>query len=331
MLKYLIRRLLIAIPTLIVISIVCYVVISAPAGDVIEEYEMRLYQTQGYSVEAARQVGDQLREQYGLAGPLPVRYLYWVSHFVQGDFGISLVTMNSVSSIVMPRLGITVLISLLSLALSWVVGILLGVFAALFRGSVIDTVFSVLGLITLSIPPFLIGLGLLVLVVVGFGASPPIGLFSAVYRDAPWSPAKVLDLAWHLWIPVLVAGLAGAASIMRIMRANLLDEVRRPYVETARAKGLPERLVIFRHAARLAINPLIALLGMEFPLVISNGIVISIVVGLPTIGPVLQEALVARDIYVAIAILMLLGVLLIIGNLVADMLLAWVDPRVRYS
>jgi peptide/nickel transport system permease protein len=250
---------------------------------------------------------------------------------MRGDFGISLSTMEPVVNIIGPRIEFTLLVSLLSLMLSWGVGIAMGVYCATHQHSIGDNVASLVGLVTLSVPPFLTGLGLLVLIVLAFNAPLPIGLFSAEYTSAPWSIGKFLDLLWHLWIPVVVVGMTGAASVMRMMRANLLDEVRKQYVETARAKGLTERRVIYRHAVRIAINPLIALLGVEFPLLISNGIVISIVLGLPTIGPVLQDSLVARDVYVASAILMLLGALLVVGNLVSDLLLAWIDPRIRFS
>lgn len=331
MLTYFVRRLLVAIPTLIAISMVCYVVINLPAGDIVDDYELRLVELQRYSVEAARQAGEQLRHEYGLSGNIAEKYLHWATHFLRGDFGISLSTMEAVVNIIGPRIEFTLLISLLSLMLSWGVGIAIGVYCATHQGSVGDYMASFVGLVTLSVPPFLTGLGLLVLIVLAFNAPLPIGLFSAEYTSAPWSIGKLLDLLWHLWIPVIVVGMTGAASVMRMMRANLLDEVRKQYVETARAKGLKERRVIYRHAVRIAINPLIALLGVEFPLVISNGIVISIVLGLPTIGPVLQESLVARDVYVASAILMLLGALLVIGNLVSDLLLAWIDPRIRFS
>lgn len=330
MLNYAIRRVLIAVPTLLLISFVCFLVINLPAGDVMTEYEQSLVGNMGWRAEDAKAEGDALREAYGLNYPLPVQYVYWLVHFLQGDFGVSLVTFEPVASeVIWVHLGYTVLIASLALSLSWVVGVPIGIYSATRQYSLLDGVFSVLGFIGLSVPGFLLALSILVFLTFVLNAPLLTGLFSAEYVDAPWNWAKLQDLAAHLWIPALVGGIPGIASLMRIMRGNLLDEMGRQYIETARAKGLPEWVVVFKHAVRMSINPLISLLGMQFPRVVSGGVITSIVLGLRTIGPILNSALQAQDIYVSSAILMMLGILLVIGNLVADLLLGWIDPRIR--
>ena len=329
MVTYAIRRVLIAVPTLLLISILCFVVINLPAGDVITDYESRLIISQGYQVESARAEGDSIRAMYGLNHPLPVQYLYWLANFLRGDFGVSLVTFRADWQTIWENLSFTVLIAALSLALSWVVGIPVGIYSATRQYSFLDGILTVLSFIGLSVPGFLLALSLLVFLTFVMNAPLMTGLFSAEYSDAPWNWAKIKDLLAHLWIPVLIGGLPGIAGLMRIMRANLLDELGRQYVETARAKGLPERVVIVKHAVRMAINPLVSMLGMQFPQIISGGVITSIVLGLRTIGPILNSALQAQDIYVSSTILMMLGILLVAGNLFADFLLGWVDPRIR--
>jgi len=332
MLSYAIRRALIAIPTLLLISFVSFLVINLPAGDVITSYEQSLIGNLGWSPEQAKVEGDALREAYGLNHPVPVQYVYWLVHFFQGDFGVSLVTFEPVATkVIWEHLGYTVLIASLALGLTWALGVPLGIYSATHQYSVLDGVLTVLGFVGLSIPGFLLALALLVFLTFVLNAPLLTGLFSPEYVDAPWSWAKVKDLAAHLWIPVLVGGIPGVASLMRIMRGNLLDEMGQQYVETARAKGLPERLVVFKHAVRMAINPLVSLLGMQFPRIVSGGVITSIVLGLRTIGPILNAALQAQDIYVSSAILMILGIMLVAGNLMADLLLGWIDPRIRFA
>ncbi|MBV7339103.1 ABC transporter permease [Chloroflexi bacterium TSY] len=332
MLTYAIRRILIAIPTLLLISFICFLVINLPAGDVITTYEQNLIGNRGWSAEDARIEGDGIRKAYGLDRSIPVQYVYWLVAFVQGDFGVSLVTYEKVATEVIWRnLGYTMLIATLALALSWGVGLPLGIYSAARQYSIPDGIFTVLSFVGLSVPGFLLALAILVFMTFVLEAPLLTGLYSPEYADAPWSWARVKDLAAHLWLPVLVGGIPGIASLMRMMRGNLLDELGRQYVETARAKGLSEKIVVLKHAVRVAINPLITLLGMQFPEIVSGGVITAIVLGLRTIGPKLNDALIAQDVYVASAILMILSVLLVIGNLVADLLLAWVDPRVRFD
>ncbi|MXZ22147.1 MAG: ABC transporter permease [Caldilineaceae bacterium SB0665_bin_25] len=332
MLDYVIRRVLIAIPTLLLISFICFVVINLPAGDVITTYEQNLVGNRGWGEEEARIEGDNIRREYGLDRPIPVQYFYWLFAFLQGDFGVSLVTYDRVASeVIWTNLGYTMLIASLSLGLSWAVGLPVGIYSATRQYSVSDNVFTVMSFIGLSMPGFLLALAILVYMTFVLDLPLLTGLYSPEYADAPWSFGRVKDLAAHIWLPVFVGGIPGIASLMRIMRGNLLDELGRQYVETARAKGMAEKIVVIKHAVRVAINPLISLLGMQFPEIVSGGVITAIVLGLRTIGPTLNSALQAQDVYVASAILMLLSVLLVLGNLVADLLLAWVDPRVRFD
>ncbi|MBX3062265.1 MAG: ABC transporter permease [Anaerolineae bacterium] len=329
MAAFFVRRILWAIPTVLLISIVCFLITNLPAGDVIDDLEHRLMQNQGYSAQAAKAEGDAIRARYGLDQPLPIQYGYWLFNFFRGDFGISLVTFKPVSDMIWDRLGYSIIFALLSLGFAWFVGVAVGIYSATHQYSLLDNIATLLSFLGQSIPDFLLALILLMVVVLVFNAPLPLGLSSSEYANAPWSFDKFKDLLAHLWIPVIVAGAPGAAGIMRVMRGNLMDELGRQYVETARAKGLPESSVINKHAVRIAINPLITLLGFQFPLIISSGVITSIVLSLPTIGPLLQDALLTKDIQVSSTILMMLGILLVLGNLVADMLLAWVDPRIR--
>ena len=332
MLDYVIRRVLIAIPTLLLISFICFIVINLPAGDVITTYEQNLIGNLGWGEEEARIEGDNIRREYGLDRPIPIQYFYWLFAFLQGDFGVSLVTYDRVASeVIWTNLGYTMLIASLSLGLSWAVGLPIGIYSATRQYSVSDGVFTVMSFIGLSMPGFLLALAILVFMTFVLDAPLLTGLYSPEYVDAPWSLGKVRDLAAHIWLPVLVGGIPGIASLMRIMRGNLLDELGRQYVETARAKGMAEKVVIIKHAVRVAINPLISLLGMQFPEIISGNVITAIVLGLRTIGPTLNSALQAQDVYVSSAILMILSVMLVLGNLVADLLLAWIDPRVRFD
>ncbi len=331
MIAYLAKRLLSSVITIIVISMVCFVIINLPGGDVTSEYETRLQANYGYTRQAALVAGAALQHQYGLDQPRPFQYVTWLRQFVQGDFGISLVTFRPVADLIWERMLYTLIFAGLGLGVSWVVGITIGIYSATHQYAFSDYLATFIGFLGLSIPDFLLALVLLTVSVLVFRTGLPTGLFSAQYASAPWSWLKVRDLLGHLWIPMIVVGLPGAASVLRIMRGNLLDVLGHQYIETARARGLPERSVIIKHAVRVAINPLISLIGVQFPLIISAGIVVSIVLGLPTVGPLLYDALLSQDIYVSATVLMLLGILLVIGNFIADLLLAWVDPRIRLA
>jgi peptide/nickel transport system permease protein len=330
MLDYLIRRIISAGVTLFIISLVVFAIINLPAGDVMDEYEYRLVAA-GYTATAAKEAADAIRQLYGLDRPLPLQYTIWLTKFVQGDMGYSLVTFQPVRTLVADRFVRTVLLALMSLIFAWVGGVLIGIYTAVHHNTLGDYTLTIIGFLGLSVPDFLTALVLLVFAFYVLKVGVPTGLMSIEYAQASWSWAKVKHVANHLWIPIIVGGATGWAGLMRIMRGNLLDVLGSQYIEMARAKGLPERTVVMKHAVRVAINPLISILGMHFPDIISASVVASIVLAIPTIGPTLLTALRNQDIYVAASIQMLLGILLVVGNFVADLLLAWADPRIRLA
>lgn len=327
MINFIIRRLLHTIPLLIVISIVVFTIISLPPGDYLTTLAADL-ERQG-SQNAELQLRG-LRERYGLDDPIYVQYWLWVSHFAVGDFGESFAYNRPVSELIGDSLLLTVIISIVTLLLSWVIAIPIGVYSATHQYSAGDQFFTFISFIGLATPGFLLALILMVISVYVF-KFPISGLFSPGMETLPWSFAKVVDLIKHLWVPVLLIGMSGTAELVRIMRGNLLDVLNQQYVLSARGRGLAERVVIWKHAVRMAINPLISLIGLQFPSIISGSIIISIVLSLPTTGPLLYRALRTQDMYLAGSFLMLLSLMLIVGNFLADIALAWVDPRITYE
>ena len=329
MLGVILRRLVSMIPLLIVISIVCFLIIQLPPGDWVTNYATQLYQM---GETTSEEVLEALRRQYGLGQPVYVQYLKWVSGFPRGDFGISMAYGNRpVSGLIGERFLLTVGISLATLALSWGIAIPIGVYSATHKYGVADYALSFVALVGVAIPSFLLALALLFVSVFFFNSPTVGGLFSPQYADAPWTLAKFVDFLKHLPIPLLVIGLGGTAGTMRTMRGNLLDILDMQFIQTARAKGLKERVVIWKHAVRIAINPLISRLGMYFPELFAGTVIVSIVLDLPTIGPMFLRALQGQDMYLAGTILFFSAALLIFGNLVADVVLAVTDPRIRYD
>jgi peptide/nickel transport system permease protein len=326
---YVIRRILLIVPTLIAMSFVVFAILALSPGDPLTRYEQALQTTYNYSPDAAKQRTDLLRERYGIDQPFLVRYVTWVGHFVTGDFGVSFDNFRPVADLVGPRLAYSLTISMSAFIFMYVVGVPIGIWTAYRQYGVADYVASVGSFLGLSIPDFFLALLVLVALLMFFNMPPPQGLFSPEFQDAPWSIAKFLDLVRGLVLPVLIIGSQGLAKIVRITRANMLDILEEPYIRTARAKGLRERKVVFRHAFRVAANPLISLFGTQFPNVLSGEIVVSIVLGLPTLGPLLLQSLQSLDTFVSTTILMMQGGLLLIGNLLADILLASTDPRIR--
>jgi peptide/nickel transport system permease protein len=256
--------------------------------------------------------------------------LYLISGFVRGDFGEAFAYNKPVSELIWGRLGLTLTFSILSLIFSWVVAIAAGVYSATHRYTIPDYLITVMQFIGLSVPGFLLALVLMVFAQDALGME-VVGLFSSKYINAPWSFNKVLDLLNHIWIPVIVIGASGTAWLSRVMRANLLDVLNMQYVQTARAKGLKENIVIWKHAFRNAIHPLIMVLGASLPGIISGETIVALVLNLPTTGPLYVNALLAKDMYLAGTFLIFLSLALLLGNLGADILLAWVDPRIRYE
>jgi peptide/nickel transport system permease protein len=323
MLSYLVKRILIVIPTLFFVSVVSFAILQLQPGSFTDRYLE--------DPRVSRETVARINAQLGLDRPAWEQYGRWVWGIVtRGDFGYSFFANRPVWNMIGERLGWTVIIALSTMLFSWLVAIPLGVYTAVNRNGVTDAIASFVGYIGLAVPDFLVAL-LLVSLVLNLGGTQVGGLFSPQYIAAPWSLTKFLDLLNHLWIPILAVGTSGVAVLMRQMRANLLDVLNADFVRTARAKGVRERTVTYRHAVRNAINPLISLAGLSLPEVINGTIIVSIVLNLFTIGPLLYESLLAKDQYVAMTLLLFSSLLLIIGNLLADLALAWADPRIRYD
>lgn len=328
MLSFIIRRVLYMIPTLFLISIVSFIIIQLPPGDYLTSLVATMSST-GESVSRASLVA--LEERYGLGQPIYVQYWKWLSGILlRGDFGQSFEWNQPVSTLIWGRLLLTFVLSLSTLLFTWFVAFPIGIYAAVRQYSLGDYVTTVIGYIGLAIPNFLLALVLMYIAFKYFNQS-AWGLFSPEYQDAPWSMAKVMDMLGHLWIPVVIIGTSGTAGLIRIMRANLLDELHKPYVVTARAKGLPEHRLLLKYPVRIALNPFVSTLGWTLPTLVSGAALISIVMGLPTAGPLLLGALKSQDMYLAASFIMLLSTLTVIGTLLSDILLAWLDPRIRYE
>ena len=327
MLNYIIRRTLLMIPTLAIISVLVFTIIQLPPGDIITS---RLQELQAEGQEVSEEQIAALRERYHLNDPLHVQYFKWVGGLLQGDMGYSVMYGQSVNSLIWERLGFTLLITLTATLFTWMVAFPVGVYSALRQYSILDYTATILAFLGLATPNFLLALVLMFLGYEWFGIAVG-GLFSPEYAGAAWSGGKFLDLLSHLWIPAVVIGAGGMAGLGRIMRANLLDELGKPYVTTALAKGLsPARLVI-KYPLRIAINPFISTVGWMLPALISGAAIVSVVLSLPTTGPLLLESLKNQDMYLAGSFLLMLSTLTVIGTLISDILLAIADPRIRYE
>lgn len=325
--RYILRRLLFMIPTLIVISIVSFILIQLPPGDFLTSYASSLAQ-QGEGIDNQQLVA--LKEAYGLDQPVYVQYWKWISRIItRGDFGQSLEWKQPVASLVWERMGVTLALTLSTLIFTWLLAIPIGVYSATHQYSKSDYLFTLLGFIGLSVPSFLLALVLMWIAFAYLGLDVG-GLFSPQYRDAPWSVGKVLNLLGHYWIPLVIIGLSGTASLIRTMRANLLDELQKPYVTAGRARGLAERRLIWEYPVRVALNPFVSSAGFELPNLINGATIIGIVLSLPIHGPLFLRALQSQDMYLAGAYILLLSSLTVIGVLISDIVLAWLDPRIRY-
>jgi peptide/nickel transport system permease protein len=325
MFRYFVQRLLVMIPTLIVISIAIFVIIQAPPGDFIESYIAQLL-AQGEAVDPAKI--EFLRRTYGLDQPLYMQYLKWAGGLVQGNLGYSFEHSMPVNEVVGDRLSLTVVVSLASILFVWVVSFPIAVYSAVRQYSIGDYLFTFLGYIGLATPSFLIALILLYLANVYFGISIG-GLMDPQYMNAPWSWAKLQSILSHLWIPVLVIGLPGTAGMIRRLRANLLDELNKQYVITGRAKGLPPGRLLVKYPLRISLNPFIADIGSLLPELISGSVIVSVVMSLPLTGPMLLDALRSQDMYLAGSFLMFMAFLTVVGVFISDILLALLDPRIR--
>ncbi|WP_326794238.1 ABC transporter permease [Streptomyces sp. NBC_01808] len=328
MLSYLARRCLYMIPTLFGISVVAFAIIQLPPGDFLTTLAARL-ENQGERMDEAQM--SALRERYGLGEPVYEQYWKWVSAIVlHGDFGESFEYGKSVSSLVMDRLPLTVVLAVSTLLATWLLAFPVGLYSAVRQYSVGDYVATTVGFLGLAIPNFMIALVLMYLGHSVFGMSVG-GLYSPEYEDAAWNLGKFLDLLSHLWVPVLVLGAAGTAGLVRVLRANLLDELRKPYVVAARARGMPERRLVLKYPLRVALNPFVSNVGYVLPALVSGEVIVSQVLSLPTTGPLLLGALRSQDMYLASSIILIVSLLTVIGTLLSDVLLAWLDPRVRLA
>lgn len=326
MLNYIVRRIMYAAILLVLISFVSFVIIKLPPGDFLTQKIAQLRARGDRSAEA--QV-DQYRIRYGLDKPFLTQYTTWVTNFVQGDFGESFEFERPVKELLGERVTFTVVLAFATLIVVWAIAIPLGVYSAVKQYSVGDQIITTISFIGLGMPGFLLALLILyyAITVLDIEAT---GLFSQQYVDAPWSFARFIDLLKHLWIPALISAVTGIGGLTRIMRGNLLDTLGQPFVEAARARGLKNSAVIWKHAVRIAINPLIVILGSEaLPSILGGNALVSMVLNLPTIGPLFVDSLKKLDMYMAGTCIVLFSLLLLIGNLLSDLALAWVDPRIR--
>lgn len=324
---YIARRFLYMILLLAMASVVSFAVITLPPGDYMTSYIMRL-KAQGQDVGLDEELA--LRRQYGLDQPYYVQYYRWVTRFVRGDMGRSFEFNRPVRQVIGARLPMTMVVATMSLIVTYVVAIPIGIYSAVKQYSIGDYVFTVIGFAGVSIPNFLLALVLMVFAYRTFGVSIG-GLFSLEYVDAPWNLAKVIDLLKHLPVPLLVIGLSGTAWLVRVMRATLLDELNKPYVQTARAKGVKESRLLVKYPIRVALNPIASTVGWALPGIFSGQTIVAIVLDLPTIGPVLFRALMTEDMFLAASTIMITTGLTLIGTLISDILLAWLDPRIQYT
>jgi peptide/nickel transport system permease protein len=327
MLAYIIRRILTMIPMLLVISFISFFIIQLPPGDFLNT----LQAVQGASGGGmSNEQANLLRQRYGLDDPLLVQYWKWIKGFPKGDFGYSFQWNTNVWNLIKNQINYTLLIGFMSLGIMLVLSIPIGIYSATHQYSLGDTALSALAFLGLSIPGFL--LALIWLYVGGILLHLDVmGELSNRFINQPWTTAKVWDYFVHLWPPAIILGLASTAQLMRIMRNGMLETMSQQYITTARAKGLKERAVINKYAVRAAINPVISVMAMEVPKIISSSILIGVVMSIPTTGPTFLNALMSQDMYVAGTLLMIMSVMLLVANLIADLILGWLDPRIVYT
>lgn len=323
--SYAVRRFSYMVLLLVLSSILSFIIINLPPGDFLTSYIMTL---EAGSSESREELAAALRAQYGLDQPVYVQYTKWMGKVVRGDFGMSFEWNRPVKDLVAERIPMTLVVSISTLIVGYLIAIPVGIYSATHQYSLGDMAATVFGFIGMAVPNFLFALFLMFMFYKYFNL-PLGGLFSAQYQNAPWTWAKLADLLRHLWVPLIVVGLGSTAVNIRVMRANLLDELQRPYVETARAKGLPERRVILRYPVRVALNPIISGIGWAFPQILSGATIVSVVLGLPTVGPLLLRSLISQDMYVAGTITLFICALTVVGMFVSDLLLAVADPRIR--
>lgn len=325
MATYIIRRVLLAVLTMWLVSVVSFVIIQLPPGDFVDSYIMKLEQM-GTTIRTEE--AEALRMRYGLDQPVSMQYFKWMGMLLRGEFGMSLEANRAVVDVIGDRLWWTVLVSIFSLLLTWSVALPIGIYSAVKQYSLGDYIATVFGFVGVSIPNFLLAIVVMYAGWAWLGMDIG-GLFSIEYAGAPWSAAKVWDLIKHLPLPIIILGLSGTAQMIRIMRANLLDELRKPYVLTARAKGMSATRLILRYPVRVALNPFASTAGYLLPYIVSGSVIVSLVMSLPMVGPILLNSLMNQDMFLAGSIVLLLSVLTVIGTLLSDLLLMVIDPRIR--
>lgn len=334
MAKYIVRRLFYMLPVTLVLSFVCFLVIDLAPGDFVSVYESSIRSNLNLTEQEKQAQLDALgglRVQYGLDRPMLVRYGAWIFNIVaRGDFGYSFQVARPVHTLILERLGWTVLLSLLGLMVGLTTSFTLGIYSARHQYSLFDYVTNVVAFLGMATPGFFLALIFMTVMVFVFNEHVG-GLFSSDYVNAPWSWGKLIDLLKHLSIPLAVGLVTGAGAGLRIIRGNLLDKLNQPYVQTARAKGLPENLVVYRHALRNALHPWVMGMSNTLSELISGDTILSIVLGLPTVGFMFYDALTHQDSYVAGTFLLMATLLLQVGTLLADVVLAWLDPTVRFE
>jgi peptide/nickel transport system permease protein len=325
MLLYIIKRLLLLPLLLFVFSIVAFILIQAPPGDFVTSYVAELAAS-GSSID--QQQIDALRQLYGLDQPMWVQYFKWIARILHGDLGVSLDWHKPIAELIGQRLLLTLTLGVFTLLFTFAVAVPIGIISATRQYSFYDYFFTVFNYLGVATPTFMTALVLMWLAFSHFGITIT-GLFSPAYLDAPWSVARVVDLGKHIWLPIVILGLDGTARLARIMRANLLDELHKPYMEMARAKGMSEWRLVLKYPVRLAINPLVSSLGWYLPLIFSGSLIVATVLNLPTIGPLLLRSLISQDMFLAGTIVLIYFAIAVLGTLLSDILLAWLDPRIR--
>lgn len=328
MLQYIIRRVVLMIPTLLLVSILSFAIIQLPPGDLLTT--QLAIMAQSGEILTQDEIAT-LKRRYGLDQPIYVQYLKWIWGIIsKGDLGQSFTWNRPVRELIGQRVMLTVAVTLVTLLFTWVVALPIGVYSATHQYSPFDYFFTSIGFIGLAMPDFLLALIMIYIAVAKFNTN-VMGLFSSDYIEAPWSLAKVLDMFKHIWVPVVILGTGGTAGLIRVMRGNLLDELHKPYVITARAKGLKEGKLLWKYPVRVAVNPFISTIGWTLPSLFSGATIVAVVLSLPTSGPLFLQALLGQDMYLAGSFVLILSTLTVIGTLISDLLLAWVDPRIRFE
>ena len=334
MIAYISRRIILSIFTVWIISVLAFVIIQLPEGDAADRFLDRLMQV---GVSGDLRIAQELRSYLGLDEPMYVRYGMWIWNIAHGDLGRSIATwgetLNSqkpVKEVIGDRLYLTVVLTGFTILVTWTFAIPVGIYSAVRQHSIGDYTFTFLGFTGLAVPDFLLGLVLMYLAFAYFDQSVG-GLFSAKYINAPWTYSKIIDLINHLWIPAIVLGTSGTAGLIRVMRNNLLDELSKPYVVTGMSKGIKRSRLILKYPVRVAVNPLISTVGYLLPSLVGGSVIVSVVLSLPTLGPVLLDAILIEDTQLAGFIVLMLGVLTVVGTLISDILLAIVDPRIKFT